>query len=290
MRLPSIAALAALLSLAAAPLSAQRPPPPEPRVADSTEVQVLRTRDGTRLVGRVVAVSADSITFESSAGVLRLARANIAALETMPRERMRAGDVWFENPNATRLLFAPTGRMLPRGESYLSNTYIFFVGYAGGVTDRITLGGGLSILPLDDFSDNVFFVTPKVGLYQSERVNVAAGALVGWAGGESESAGIVYGVSTFGSTDHSLTVGGGYGFVGGDFGNEPLVMIGTDQRLSRRIGFVSENYVVGGGDALISYGLRFMGERMTFDLALWNVPTEEMVFPGIPYIDFAFFF
>lgn len=291
MRLPCIAALAALLSLAAAPASAQQPSPrADLRIPDSTEVQVLLTRDGTRFVGRIVEVGADSITFESRAGVLRLARANIAALETMPRARLREGDVWFPNPNATRLLFAPTGRMLPRGESYVSNTWIFFLGYAGGVTDRITLGGGLSVVPLDDFSDNIFFVTPKVGLYQSERVNVAAGALVGWAGGEGEAAGILYGVSTFGSPDRSVTVGGGYGFAAGDFGSEPVFMVGTDQRLSRRIGFVSENYVVGGEDPVISYGLRFMGERMTFDLAFFNALGEDMIFPGIPWIDFAFFF
>lgn len=284
---PIVLALAVSL---AAPLHAQRADS-SVRVPDSTEVQVLRTRDGTRFVGRVLEVHGDSIVFESRAGVVRVARANIESLETMPRARMRGGDVWFENPNPTRLLFAPTGRMLPRGQSYFNNTYLFFLGYAGGVTDRVTLGGGLSVFPLDDFSENIFYITPKIGLYQGERVNVAVGALVGWAGGdEGDYGGIAYGVSTFGPPDASVTLGGGYGFAAGELANDPVFMAGTNLRMSRRVAFISENYVVVGENPAISYGLRFMGERMTFDLAFVNVLGEDAIFPGIPFVDFAFFF
>jgi hypothetical protein len=69
-----------------------------------------------------------------------------------------------------------------------------------------------------------------------------------------------------------------------------VFMAGTNIRMSRRIGFISENYLVVGEDPAISYGLRFMGERMTFDLAFVNVLGEDIIFPGIPFVDFAFFF
>lgn len=289
MRLSPLVAVALALSLTSS-AGAQRPDTTA-RIPDSTEVQVLRTKDGTRFVGRTLELRSDSLVFESRAGVVRVARANVASLETIPRERMHGGDVWFPNPNTTRLLFAPTGRMLPRGQSYFNNTSVFVLGYAGGVTDHFTLGGGLSVLPLDDFSDNIFYITPKVGLYQSERVNVAAGALLGWAGGdEGDYGGIAYGVSTFGPPDRSLTLGVGYGFAAGELADDPVFMAGTNIRMSRRVGFISENYLVVGEDPAISYGLRFMGERMTFDLAFVNVLGDDMIFPGIPFIDFAFFF
>ena len=39
---------------------------------------------------------------------------------------------------------------------------------------------------------------------------------------------------------------------------------------------------------LISYGLRFFGEKLSVDLAFMNVPTTgEYFFPGLPYIDFV---
>jgi hypothetical protein len=66
-------------------------------------------------------------------------------------------------------------------------------------------------------------------------------------------------------------------------------MLGAESRLSRRIAFVTENYVIPNEDvsSLISYGLRFFGEKLSVDLAFWNAPGNEMRFPGIPYVAFS---
>ena len=37
---------------------------------------------------------------------------------------------------------------------------------------------------------------------------------------------------------------------------------------------------------VLSYGIRFLGEKLSVDLALWN-PTGDFIFPGIPYVAFA---
>ena len=69
-------------------------------------------------------------------------------------------------------------------------------------------------------------------------------------------------------------------------------MLGTEQRLSRRLSFVSENYLVSGEGAEahgISYGVRFMGEKLSIDLALLN-NLSEGIFPGIPFFGFVFAF
>jgi hypothetical protein len=77
-------------------------------------------------------------------------------------------------------------------------------------------------------------------------------------------------------------------------------------RLSKRISFMSENWfgtvsydkciepecieykTVREFHCLVSYGLRFFSENISVDIAFLNVPTsEEMFFPGIPYIDFV---
>ena len=52
--------------------------------------------------------------------------------------------------------------------------------------------------------------------------------------------------------------------------------------------FITENYVIPNDDvnALISYGLRFFGEKLSVDLAFWNSP-QDMLFPGIPYVAFS---
>ena len=54
-------------------------------------------------------------------------------------------------------------------------------------------------------------------------------------------------------------------------------MLGAEKRLSRRVSFVTENYLIPNQDAnvLISYGLRFFGEKLSADLAFWNAPGNE---------------
>ena len=52
---------------------------------------------------------------------------------------------------------------------------------------------------------------------------------------------------------------------------------------------MTENYLVPNDDvtSVISYGLRFFGEKLSADLAFWNAPGEIAVFPGVPYVDFS---
>ena len=293
MRKLTIVVCLGFLSFAAATRSASGQAPEagrsaQPRTTDT--LQILKTRDGSVLLGRVVMEDADSVRFQTTMGTLVIARSNIQDLTEVPASAMRDGSYWPPNPHATRLFFAPTGRMLARGERYFQNTYLFFLSAAGGVTERVTVGGGLSILPLSNFSDNVFFLTPKVGLVSQERLNVAAGVLAGFAGLSSGGSafGIVYGVATLGGPDASATGGAGIGYTGDGFADRAVVMLGGEKRLGRRASFITENYLIpGAGQPLISYGIRFFGERLSVDLALINTLGEGALFPGFPFVDFA---
>ena len=67
-------------------------------------------------------------------------------------------------------------------------------------------------------------------------------------------------------------------------------MLGAEKRISRRISIVTENYLlpVSTDNILYSFGLRFMGEKITTDLALFNVANSRII--GIPWVDFVFRF
>jgi hypothetical protein len=279
-------------------LGAQQPAPqPKPvtiRIADSAQVQVIRLRDGSSIVGRVTEIGSDTIRFAASAGTLSIARADIVGLQEVAKSSMRRGEVWPANPNATRLLFAPTGRMLDKGEGYFNDTYLFLLSVHGGVTSRFTLGGGLSVLPLDDFTDNALYIMPKIGVVASPKFNLAVGGLAGVVGGlvddnENASFGVLYAVGTAGSPDASVSFGTGLAYAGGRFADYPVAMLGAETRLGRRVAFVTENYLVPNEDvnSVISYGLRFFGEKLSADLAFWNAPGEDVRFPGIPYVAFT---
>jgi hypothetical protein len=180
--------------------------------------------------------------------------------------------------------------MLKRGEGYFTDFWIFFPAFAEGVTDRITLGGGMSIFPGGGLSEQLLFFTPKVGIVQGERFNAAVGALaVSFPGffdsNNRTSAGVLYGVGTWGGPDHSLTGGVGYGYVNQNLADRPVVMVGGETRVSPRLSLVSENYIFPGGTSLLSAGVRFMGRDISVDLSLMR-PTTETDAVTVPLLGF----
>ena len=256
-------------------------------VPDSAHIQIVTLRDGSTIFGRILAVNADTVTFQTQAGNIQLSASAIREIKEIPAVDLREGEYWFPNPNSTRLFFAPSGQMLKKGEGYFSDYELFFPGIAYGVTDNVTIGGGVSLFPAA-VEDQVYYVTPKIGISVADKVHVAAGVL--FARTHGGTGGIYYGVGTFGDGNASVTLGGGYGFAGGKIEARPVGMIGGELRVSRRIGIVTENYLlpVSDNNFLYSFGLRFMGEKLTTDLALVNVSGSDVI--GIPYVDFVFRF
>jgi len=49
--------------------------------------------------------------------------------------------------------------------------------------------------------------------------------------------------------------------------------------------FVSENWIFPASTSRWSRGPAFFGEGMCFDLALANVIGDDMIAPGVPYVD-----
>ena len=260
---------------------------------DTTRVQVVRLIDGTVVVGRVVAVRPDSAVIRTQAGQLTIARSSVRSVRERSAKSMRGGEYWPEDPNATRLFFASTGHTLKRGEGYFCDIWVFLLCLTGGLTDRITLGGGMSIVPGIDIAENVFYLTPKIGLYASENVNIAVGSFTGWSGAVTDDAtsfGILYGVSTFGSEDRNFSAGLGYAYYNDEVANSPLVLGGFKLRLSRGTAFISENYILPEAEGgLISFGLRFFGERIAGDVGLVRYVGggDDGQGLGIPFIGLA---
>jgi hypothetical protein len=274
---------------ASAPLRAQDPGPSRDklRIVDSTRIQVITMRDGSSLVGRIASVGTDSVDFQMGLGRVPIAIRDIREISETDSGRMHGGQYWFPNPNETRLFFAPTGQMLKKGEGYFADYQLFFPGFAFGVTDNISIGGGMSIFPAG-FDEQIYYVTPKVGVSVGEKLHLATGLLFAGTGGGT--GGVYYGVGTLGDGDGSATIGLGYGFAGGDIESKPVAMLGGEKRVSRRIALVTENYLlpISDDNIVYSFGIRFMGEKLTTDLAIFNVVGSGVI--GLPYVDFVFKF
>jgi len=258
----------------ALPVTARAQAPALAVATDTSTRQFITLRDGSTVLGRITASWGDSARVESMAGTLVLRRANVRAVKTVPASSIHDGVYWPEDPNPTRLFFAPTGRMLKKGEGYVANHWVFFMDGYAGVTDRFTLGGTMTLFPTPNFiKDNAYFVSPKIAISQGDRLNTAVGAWIGGApfsdaAGSVNTFGIAYGVATWGAPDGAFTLGGGYGFAEGKLARNPVLMVGGTKRVSRRVSLVTENWIFPNvqDHPLVSAGIRTIGDKVSWDI------------------------
>jgi hypothetical protein len=149
----------------------------------------------------------------------------------------------------------------------------------------------MSIIPGVGLGDQLFYLTPKVGLVSGPTVNVAVGALVAGLGSLTDEGpfGIGYGVATFGGEDANVTAGAGFGFARSST-SQALLLLGGTKRMSRNIGLVTENYFYTGSSSsvVLSGGVRFMGEKIAVDLAGFTTGQSDV--PVVPYLAFIYRF
>ena len=228
------------------------------------DLHEIRLADGSVLFARVTAVDGETIVLLTLAGArVEVERSQIRGTQSAQGQVVR-GEFWREDPNSSRLFFTATGRTLRKGEAYIGTYVIVLPFFAVGLTDRITVAGGAPVL----FGRlEPFYVAPKIQLFSTAHAAVSVGTLAVFF--DDDIVGINYGVGTFGTPDHALTLGVGFGYSGDDFSNQPVAMIGGEARLTRRLKAVTENYFLPGEEGLVfSAGLRFIGERISTDVGV----------------------
>lgn len=258
-------------------------------------MQRLILRDGSEMIGRITSVGATSVQFESGIGTTTIPIDAIVDVKEERGGKVVQGRYFFPNPNTTRLIFAPTGRMLKQGEGYFSDYWVFFPGFAAGLSNMVTLGGGMSVIPGVGFNEQLLYFTPKLGIAQSEKFNAAVGALMisvpfnfDDSGDDRSSAGLLYGVGTWGAEDASFTAGLGYGYANGDLASSPTVMFGGEARASPRTALVTENYIFPGGNMLLGGGIRFLGRGIAIDFALLAAAGNDGGGCCFPFLGFVY--
>jgi hypothetical protein len=154
-----------------------------------------------------------------------------------------------------------------------------------GVNDYVTLAAGAPILG-DLLEEGVIYLVPKIRIPGTgPNFDLAVGGLAFFAGTDG-SAGVLYGVGTFGSRDRSVTVGALIPWVDRDWAEEPFFMVGGEMRTSRSIKLMTENYLSSEG-GLITFGPRFIGDRLSADLGV-AVPFDGSNASIFPIINFLF--
>lgn len=258
------------------------------RVAEPNELQELILTDGSSLVGRVLSAD-EPVVFELMSGArVEVARAQITRLRIADGV-VRDGQMWRRDPSSNRMFFGPTGSTIGQGEGYFAVFELYFPAVGVGITDRFSVAGGTILMSLDDARP--FWIIPKLQLVDEPTFDLSVGALaIGVAGSyDFETVGIVFSAATWGDELSSLTVGAGWGWVEDDFANTPAILFGAEGRVSNSVNLMTENYWIptGNGDStvILAAGPRFLGERLSADIALAWVPEADFAF--FPLVNFV---
>ena len=244
----------------------------------------LKLKSGSTLIAKFKRWSGNKFEFETEFGQQDIDLDKIEEVLILEERHFKDGVYYGTDPNYTRLFFAPTARALKKGAGYFADYELLFPGVAYGFTDKFSFGGGIFPFSGDDFF--LGWLTPKYTIMETKDRAVAVGLLnIFWSGGDdSENVGILYGTATFGESDASMTVGLGYGYVGSNLAEKPMVMIGGEKRLGKRTKFITENWLFPGADEpLFSAGFRWFGDKLAADFGL--IRTLTMEFIGIPWLD-----
>ncbi len=257
---------------------------------DTTTIYRITLSDDSEIMGTIISSSDTQLVFLSLAGIeMKVPTLQIKEIETLSG-KLQDGVFHKTDPNRTRLFFAPTGRMLKQGKGYFSIYELFFPSLAIGITDFLSISGGMSLFP--GAEEQIFYVAPKIGFETSNNFSIGAGFL--YLGiPDEDAAGILYTVATVGNDRNAFTFGGGLGLSEGEFSQKPVLMLGGELTLSNSVKILTENWIFTSKNShpLVSLGIRFFGEHIAGDFGL-IFPTGVNIegFPGIPWVGFIYNF
>jgi hypothetical protein len=254
----------------------------------------IETVGGVQFNGILRAASEEALTFETrELGVVTVQRISLRQLTSQTPEQARRGFDYVGN--STHMFLAPTARNLHQGEAEAQVINIFLGSINYGITNNISVGLLVPVIPFVGIP--ALAITPKVSVPLTDKLRVGVGVLYGFTtgvfGSQTESAGLGYGLATYGTADTNITLGLGYGFAGGDIGRSPVAVVGANVRLSRLFTLVNETYLAnfdsnGGFGGLA--GLRYATPRFSGSLgALYYTSRYDSgIYPA--YLDVAFRF
>jgi hypothetical protein len=257
-------------------------------------------KDGSTLSGTLISQSDKEIVIQSgSLGEMRVQKESIKSMSLVTSINNKASGIWFENPNASRYLIGSSAIPMEKKSGYYQNTWIFFNSFGYAFTKNISLTGGFEIFSIMAGGEGpyAFYLNPKASFKVAN--NIYLGGTILYANtirtiDDFGGLATLNGSFTYGNKNNNITATVGWGSSDGEFSSKPLITISGMTRVSKRIGFVSENWLLpnasdnGGYYGVYSYGIRFLGEKISIDLAfLNNKDIAPKIIIGIPWLDFV---
>ncbi len=258
-----------------------------------TTLYRIETLDGNEYIGMIMSQEADIIMLKTDQlGIIQIKKADVKNISPVVRKQMKGGVYWFENPQSTRYFWQANGYGLKPGEGYYQNVWILFNQVTVGVTENLQIGAGL--MPTFLFGTGLVpvWITPKLSIpISKDQFNVGLGAFVGTVIGEFDAGyGVLYGSATVGSRDKNLSLGVGYGYLGDEISNAPVITLSGMLRTGQRGYLMMENYLAIGEDTqelILFIGGRRLIKRSGLDFGLLIPTGIEDQLVAVPWLSLS---
>lgn len=239
-------------------------------LSDTTAVQEIELGDGTTLLGRIVRIDGDDISFRTLGGVdILFERRDVRSVRKV-RGQLYDGEFWPEDPSNSRLFLGPTARVPGHGHGYFGVYELVVPSFGIGIGNVFMISGGFSALPGIALRDQVYYIAPKAQVFNSEYVQGAVGLFWAKPGTGEESVGMAYSGVTAGTPRAAFSGAIAFPFGSRDgFSDNPLLMVGGEVRATKRLKIISENWIAPSEeDAIVSLGFRIIASRLTVEVAV----------------------
>lgn len=246
-------------------------------------------------------------------GLLDISRSQIKSIQRIEKEQIQNGNYVFPNPHPTRYFFGPSAIPLKKGEKYFQNAYVLANSMQVGLTDHLSIGGGV-VIPF------LFFITPKIGYQVSEKVHIGGGILVAnsFIKDLNLGIGVAYGSMTLGSQEHNVTLNAGWGATKQNtydpmtyqslsswgLADKPMFTLSGMTRISKRCMLITENWLFSvkeytydsignmngtksNTNGILSGGVRVMWKKTSLDAGILSPIGGGAPAMGIPYLDYV---
>jgi len=234
----------------------------------------IELNDGTTIVGEVIEITDDLfVVATASLGQIDVSKFQIKKLSVIDKDKIREdGTVYFDNPMPTRNYLTETAIGLEKGEGFYQNILLGAHTFSFGLSDRFTLSAGFETFSLFAGSAPIFFVAPKL-TFPTANNNLHFGVGGNLAlvpnGSDRAAAGTLYGITTFGNTNHNLTIGLGFAYVDDQFSDTPVFQIGGMTRVGKNFMIVMDNILVSDNfDTYVAgtWTVRYIRRKVSIDI------------------------
>lgn len=249
----------------------------------------ITTVSGNQIIGEILQTTSDSLTVSSTdLGVIKLGLKQIESIEIQD-SKQKFGRRKMVGVN--HYLIAPsTPYGLDKGEINLQNSEIFLMSAWFGLNDYFTLGGGFSIVPFIEFSDQLFYIVPKFNYPIAPKINASVQYTQFLTSGIDNTSLLSFSVA-FGESDKHLS----FGYTTPVFADgedvafdAALYNVGAVLRAGNKFAFLLDfNFPsVSTDDGLYGFGGRYIGKSSSFDFGFLTVRDQEGGFP-FPWFNYT---